>query len=80
MTEMLSDESLLDWAVAWLPENPADDPTYRQRFRDGLAVELKVRAERADAVLAYVAGNSPDRGRRLEDDGKRPAREAQGDG
>ena len=43
---MMTDESVLEWARGWLRDNPPDDPTFQQRFIDGLSHELKVRRER----------------------------------
>ena len=39
-TPMMTDESLLEWASGWLRENTPEDPTFRGRFLDGLALEL----------------------------------------
>lgn len=39
----MTKESILEWASGWLREDTADDPTFRQRFLDGLEEELSAR-------------------------------------
>jgi hypothetical protein len=51
--EMMTDESVLVWASGWLRENTSEDPSFRQRFIDGLANELTAR--RADECAHIVA-------------------------
>ena len=41
----MTDESVIEWASGWLRDNTPEDPTFRRRFLDGLALELKVRAD-----------------------------------
>ena len=47
---MLTDESVLEWAKGWVLPNTTDDPTFRQRFIDGLAEELRLRREPLQAI------------------------------
>jgi hypothetical protein len=49
---MMTDESVVEWASGWLRDNTSEDPTFRQRFADGLRSELAARrvAERAEIV------------------------------
>ncbi len=58
----MTDESVLEWASGWLRDNPPDDPTFRQRFLDGLQEELSARSGAihllCDAILAS-AGAEP---------------------
>ena len=53
---MLTDESVLEWAKGWLLPNPPDDPTFRQRFLDGLAEELKARRAATDEANSAAYG------------------------
>ena len=39
----MTDESLLEWASDWLRDAGFEDPTFRQRFTDGLTSELNER-------------------------------------
>ena len=62
---MLTDESVLEWAKGWLLPNTPEDPTFRQRFLDGLAEELKGRrAEERVRIIAWL--NSEDARRYTE--------------
>lgn len=62
---MLTDESVLEWASGWIGNNTLNDPTYRQRFLDGLLEELKARrAEERVRVIAWL--NSEDARRYTE--------------
>jgi hypothetical protein len=64
---MLSDKSVLEWATGWLRDSPPNDPTFRQRFLDGLALELKAQRRRgleeaaciAEGLIADVGISSP---------------------
>lgn len=40
---MMTDESVLEWASGWLRDSPPEDPTFRERFLQGLARELRSR-------------------------------------
>jgi hypothetical protein len=42
---MMTDESVIEWALGWLRDNPPDDPTFRERFAAGLRRELAARVE-----------------------------------
>lgn len=53
---MLTDESVVEWASGWLRDNTPEDPTFRQRFLDGLAEELKGRRESMDAAKSDAYG------------------------
>ena len=48
---MMTDESVVEWATGWLATNPTGDPTFRQRFIDGLTAELQARAEERAALV-----------------------------
>jgi hypothetical protein len=37
----MEDESAIDWASGWVRDNTPEDPTFRQRFIDGLTEELR---------------------------------------
>ncbi len=43
---MMTDDSVVEWASGWLRDNTPEDPTFRQRFKDALASELKARRDR----------------------------------
>jgi len=45
----MTDESVIEWARGWLQQNTPDDPTFRQRFLESLASELK---QRRDALVS----------------------------
>jgi hypothetical protein len=50
---MMTDDSVLEWALGWLRESPPDDPTFRQRFLDALSMEMTARrvGERARVCI-----------------------------
>jgi hypothetical protein len=52
----MTDESVLEWAKGWLRENAPEDPTFQQRFLDGLEEELNARGGAihllCDAILS----------------------------
>ena len=56
---MLTDESVLEWANGWLLPNTPEDPTFRQRFLDGLAEELKGRREMLLAATTVIGSFRP---------------------
>lgn len=51
----MTDESVIEWASGWLRENTLEDPTFRQRFLDGLATELRSRSEALQAICDLAA-------------------------
>lgn len=60
----MTDDSILAWASGWLRDNPPGDPTFRQRFIDGLGLELKERRTETDrarlmlgAIKAWCSRN-----------------------
>ena len=50
--DVMTDESVIEWASGWLRDDTTEDPTFRQRFLDGLASELRVRR------MALVSANA----------------------
>jgi hypothetical protein len=58
-TAMMTDASVVEWAAGWLREDTLDDPTFRQRFLDALASELKGRREHLSAAVQVIEGFKP---------------------
>ena len=56
---MMTDASVVEWAAGWLREDTLDDPTFRQRFLDALASELKGRREHLSAAVQVIEGFKP---------------------
>lgn len=40
---MMTDESVIEWAMGWVRDNTPEDPTFRERFAAGLRSELASR-------------------------------------
>ena len=55
----MNDESVIEWARGWLRADTPEDPTFRQRFLDGLQEELSARGG-AIHLLCDAILSSPD--------------------
>ena len=55
----MKDESVIEWANDWLRDAGLEDPTFKQRFLDGLALELKMRRETLDAAVQVIESFRP---------------------
>jgi hypothetical protein len=51
----MTDESVIEWASGWIRANTPSDPTFRQRFLDGLASELRERGDRVHTLETAIA-------------------------
>ena len=48
---MMTDESVVEWALGWVRDNTDEDPALRERFAEGLRQELaQRRAELASSI------------------------------